>query len=332
VADPPNADPGPRWTVPGFWRPGAVVIGVAVVMTSLFALSFGVVLGRAAPHDVPVAVIAPGGPAQAVAAELDRRSHGGLDLRGYPSFEAARADVDRQRIFAVLSDAPDGVHLALSSASGGSVSRILLTLAGDLPAAQRPVISDLHPLPAGDPQGLSTFYLVLAATIGGFVCVFQLRANTSGVPLRGWFGLLLVLAVAVGGGLAVMATLLLRFYEGPFAELWVLLAAECFIAAAVNSVMVLLVGRWAIVPTWIVFVLLGSAASGGAVAPPLLPAAYRVLNQVLPTGATVSAVHGAAYFPGFQDPAHFLVLAGWAVAATLALLLLGRRQHRSPAD
>jgi hypothetical protein len=38
--------------------------------------------------------------------------------------------------------------------------------------------------------------------------------------------------------------------------------------------MVVLIGRRAIVPTWLLFVVLGNSSSGGAVAPPLLPAPF----------------------------------------------------------
>jgi hypothetical protein len=48
-------------------------------------------------------------------------------------------------------------------------------------------------------------------------------------------------------------------------------------------------GRWAIVPTWLFFVVLGNSSSGGAVSPPLLLPPFAFVLQWLPSGATVTS-------------------------------------------
>ncbi len=53
-------------------------------------------------------------------------------------------------------------------------------------------------------------------------------------------------------------------------------------AAVVCSTMIVLIGRWAIIPTWLLFVILGNTSSGGAVAPPLLPPPYAFIGRFLP--------------------------------------------------
>jgi hypothetical protein len=50
--------------------------------------------------------------------------------------------------------------------------------------------------------------------------------------------------------------------------------------------MAVLIGRWAILPTWLFFVVLGNSASGGAVALPLLPPPFAFVSRWLPSGAT----------------------------------------------
>ena len=47
------------------------------------------------------------------------------------------------------------------------------------------------------------------------------------------------------------------------------------VAALFASTMVVLIGRWAILPTFTLFVTSGTCSSGGAVAPPLLPSSLR---------------------------------------------------------
>jgi hypothetical protein len=96
--------------------------------------------------------------------------------------------------------------------------------------------------------------------------------------------------------------------------------------------MIVLVGRWAIIPTWGVFILLGNTSSGGAVAAPLLPAFFALAGRVLPTGATVAALHQAAYFRGHQHLEPYLVLALWFGVVGLALVAVRRWRGRSPAQ
>ena len=161
-------------------------------------------------------------------------------------------------------------------------------------------IVDLHPLPPTDPQGLASFYATLAATILGFVTMFQLRANAASLSLRAWLVCIVVLALVGGLVLALITDPLLKALQGPFPELWAALAAEIAAAALFNAAMLTLIGRWAFIPTWGLFIAIGNAASGGAVAPPLLPAFYRFVGQFLPNGATVETIRNAVYFTDYQ--------------------------------
>ena len=90
--------------------------------------------------------------------------------------------------------------------------------------------------------------------------------------------------------------------------------------------MTVLVGAWAIVPTWLFFVILGNASSGGAVAPPLLPQPFAFLSQWLPSGATVSALRNAIYFRDYQPARPLVVLGVWAAGLFIAWVLLAHRR------
>jgi len=81
---------------------------------------------------------------------------------------------------------PGSPQLLISSASGASVARALEQAAEVSQGAGQPVrVVDLHPLPPGDPQGLVSFYVTIAASLIGFVTMFQLRGNAAGLSLRG---------------------------------------------------------------------------------------------------------------------------------------------------
>ncbi len=54
--------------------------------------------------------------------------------------------------------------------------------------------------------------------------------------------------------------------------------------------MLTLIGRWASVRTWGLFVALGNTLSGGAAAPTLLLGLYGFVGRFMPTGATVETI------------------------------------------
>ncbi|MBF5081553.1 hypothetical protein [Quadrisphaera sp. INWT6] len=115
-------------------------------------------------------------------------------------------------------------------------------------------------------------------------------------------------------------------------EAWGLLTLQMATASAFAGTAALLVGRWSILPTWLLFVVLGNTSSGGAVAPALLPEPFSALSRVLPTGSTVSALRSAAYFPGSQHLEPVLVLVAWAVVTSAVLVVVSRRRGRSPGE
>lgn len=193
-------------------------------------------------------------------------------------------------------------------------------------------VVDAHPLPPSDPQGLTTFYVALAATFLGFLTIFQLKTHIGKVPLRGWLLLTGGLAVATGAAVAVVSDPAIGALSGPFFEIWAILTMQCAIAAMFNSLMIVLLGRWAILPTWFPFIVLGNSSSGGAVAAPLLPGIYAFLSSYLPTGATVSSLHTAVYFRADQHAGPFLVLAVWLVVTVVLLLSACRILRRTPTD
>ena len=96
--------------------------------------------------------------------------------------------------------------------------------------------------------------------------------------------------------------------------------------------MLVLVGRWAIIPTWTLFVILGNTSSGrrgGATA----AAAVLRLHRPLPAPrATVSIVRTAVYFRRDQHLEPFIVQAVWLVGTLAALLISARRLGRGPAQ
>jgi hypothetical protein len=298
-------------------------------MTSSFVAAYTVALGRPSPRHLPVGIV--GTPSAQLLNALQARSNE-FDLRTYPSREAAVDAVNRQQITAVVDAGVAPPQLLVSSASDPSSARVLMQLDQSSPGRFVLPLVDLHPLPPSDPAGLATFYLVIAATLLGFVTMFQLRANVKTLGLRKWLTVVVVLSVVGGAALAAVAGPWLQALQAPFPKLWLLVSVQIAIASLFNSTMLVLIHRWAIIPTWLVFILLGNTSSGGAVSASLLPQPFAFLNHALPSGATVSALHSAVYFPEHQRLLPFVVLGVWLVATFTGLVVFSRLLKRSPAQ
>jgi len=260
---------------------------------------------------------------------LERVARGSLVFRRYASVPAALHAIDEQDVYVALDLTSRSPTMYVASAAGASVARVLEQISAVDPTVR---VVDTHPLGTNDPSGVETFYLMLVATIVGFTTVFQVRANAGGLSLRQWAAFVIGLAVAASFVFTLVEGPLLHRLDLPVLESWGILALQLAAVASFTSLMVVLVGRWAILPSWLFFIVLGNSSSGGAVAPPLLPPPFALISQWLPSGATVTALRDAVYFPADQHVRPIAVLAIWATALFAAMLVVSHRLKRSPGD
>jgi hypothetical protein len=327
VAGPLAGSPGPaRPRRPAHIR-AAIVSALAIAIGSLFMAAYMLALGDPVPHRISAATVGDARVRIEAVTRIEQVTGGGVDFRTYPSLESALGAMARQQVYAVLDARSPTPDLYVAGASGASVARVLSSAAdGD----SRIRIIDTHPLPPSDPVGLNVFYLVIAATILGFLTVFQVRTNAPGLPLVGWTAFLLAFALVASLALALLAGPLLHRLPLPVLESWGILALQVITVAAFTSSMAVLIGPWAIVPTYLLFMVLGTTSSGGAVAPPLLPGLLALLSQWLPSGATVAALRNTVYFHSAQQVRPLAVLAVWAIATLAGMLFLSHRRRASP--
>ena len=308
------------------WTPvqrATVIAALAIVMGSLFVASYSLALGDPVPRHIDTALIGHrAGDARTISAVEGVARHS-LVFRRYATASAARLAIDQQKIYAALDLASPRPTLYVASAAGTSVARVLEGIYAVDPAVR---VVDVHPVAPDDPNGLDIFYLMLVTTIIGFITVFQVRALAGNLELRHHISFVI--------GLALVASLVLTLVDGPllhrpaglYPEEWGILALQLLAVSSFSSLMAVLIGRWAMIPTWLFFVILGNASSGGAVSPPLLPQPFAFLSQWLPSGATVTALRNAIYFPDYQHIRPLLVLGVWSFGLFVVWLLFARRR------
>ncbi|MGC9500309.1 ABC transporter permease [Streptomyces sp. WG7] len=331
-AQPPTR--GQRWSTfrqSPFW-PATVLVLILAAAAGLFAGSYTYSMADPTPHSIPTAVVGSyeEDRGQAFLDGLEKALNASVRVRPYGSEAEAREAMQEQEVFAIFELRDDGrtAVLDLSSASGASVAQVLADTA-PVVAEQTGVavtVRDVNPLQDGDPRGLAIFYISLAAVIIGFVGAIQLSVHARSLtPVE---RILFTAAYALLGGFAIAATVdwLLEALDLPFVESWLILALTMFASGMVFTMFNTLFGRWAMLPTWGLMVLLGNPSSGGAVSWPLLPSPLGTIGQWLPPGASVNAQHTAVYFQGHQHAFPFLVLGGWALLSC-AVFWIWRHRH-----
>jgi hypothetical protein len=308
----------------------AIVIAVlAIVMGSLFVATYSIALGDPVPHRIDAALVGdPTGQDSTVSA-VQGVADGSLVFGRYASVADALRAMDQQKVYAALDLRSPRPTLYVSSAAGASVARVLERISTVDPTVR---VVDTHPLGVHDPNGLEPFYLMLIATIAGFFTVFQARQNAGGLSLRSWTTFVIALAVAASFAFTLVDGPLLHRLDLPVLETWGILALQLIAAASFTSLMAVLIGRWAVLPTWLFFVIVGNSASGGAVAPPLLPRPMALVSQWLPSGATVTALRDSVYFPNYQHAQPIVVLVTWAAVLFSAMVAVSHKLGRSPGE
>ena len=320
---------GRRLTAGKWWHrfrespllPGSVVVLIVGIAAGLFASSYTYAFANPMPRDIPTAFVSVSGhprQARAFVGGMERALDSSLDLHRYRTFAQAKQGIEAQRVFAVLRvGRPGWVEVDVASAAGASVAQVIARAA---PKVGRAVgvqvrMRDLKPLAPGDPRGLATFYVSLAAVIIGFLGALQLAVHARALNPAERVGFTALYAVLGGFVIVALVSWALGAVPLPFGPSWGILTLTMFTSGMVFTMFNTLVGRWAIIPTWGLMVLVGNPSSGGAVSWPLLPSVLGAIGRWLPPGASVNAQHTAIYFPGFPHVQPYLVLAAWAVAS-----------------
>ncbi|MEV8565572.1 ABC transporter permease [Streptomyces sp. NPDC051322] len=311
--------------------PATVLVLILSAAASLFAGSYTYFMANPTPHRVPTAVVgayeSPVG--QQFILGMEKALDASMRLHPYATAAEARRAVDQQKVFAIVDVQSTEVRLAVSGASGATVAQVISQAGPEVGKVTGvPVqVRDISPLQQGDPRGLALFYISLAAVIIGFVGAIQLSVHAR--ALNPAERIAFTVAYALLGGFAIAAVVdwLLGALDLPFLESWMILTLTMFTSGMVFTMFNTLLGRWAMLPTWGLMVLLGNPSSGGAVSWPLLPSTLGRIGQWLPPGASVNAQHTAVYFGGYQHAFPFLVLAGWAL---LSCAVFWTWRHRHP--
>ena len=315
-------------TIPGQMRTALGVGFIGIVLASLFATSLVVAVGRPRPRAIRIAAVGGRDARPGVFGALAKA--GGIEITNYATEPEAVRAIGNQRVYGAVILGERAPRLLVSSASSGPVAHALEALAQRVAARSsvRFAVTDLHPLPAGDPQGLVLLYALIAAMLLGFVTTFLIQVNAPELTLAQSLGCIAGLAVIGSLAVTLIVGPILGGLPGSFLALWAALAGWVAICSLLARTMLAAVGRFAVVPTVTIIVILGIPSSGAAVGRPLLPTFYRAIGGWLPDGATADVARTIAYFPDHPHLGPIAIQGLWLVGCLAALIVVRTVRRR----
>ncbi|MFJ8718739.1 DUF3533 domain-containing protein [Streptomyces violaceus] len=321
-------------------RATLLILGV-IALQLLFIASYVGALHDPKPKDVPFAVVAPQAASAQAVTRLERLPGSPLDPRALPDAATARNQITNRDIDGALIINPAGTDTLLVASGGGRVlANTLTTLVTTLERSEKRTLRtvDVIPSAAHDPNGLSSFYLVVGWCVGGYLGAAALAISAGAKPsnpTRAAIRLAVMTLVAITGGLggALITGPVLDALPGSTAALWGLGALIIFAVGAATLALQGVFGTIGIGLVVLLVVILGNPSAGGALPPPLLPPFWKAIGPALPPGAGTWATRSIAYFENNAMATSLLVLTAWAVtgaAITLAAAALRRRADPTP--
>ncbi|MFF0725143.1 DUF3533 domain-containing protein [Streptomyces sp. NPDC004134] len=319
-------------------RSAVLLLGV-LALGVLFITSYAGAFHAPKPKDVPVGVVAPAQVRGKVVDGLNGLPGSPLSARAAASRAAAVDRIRDRRLDGALVVAPRGSTDLLLVASGGGQSlsdavRKVVTAAERAEGRSVRTV-DVAPADPQDARGLSSFYLVVGWSVGGYLCAAILAVSYGSRPadqrravIR--LGVLALHSIALGVLGAVVIGPVLGALPGSVLGLAALGALVVAAAGATTFAFQGMLGILGIGMTVLVIVIAGNPSAGGAYPYPLLPPFWREIGPALIPGAGTWTARSIAYFDGRAVTGPLLVLAAWAVGGAV-LTLVFARIHKSDA-
>ncbi len=305
--------------------PAVVALLVCALTVVLIAFTWPAV--RSQPRDVPIVVAGSPEATRFVLMTLQLDAPGVFEPTVVSDRKAATTAIAGRDAYGAILVEPSGTEVLTASAASPAVAQLLSQLADRLGGTRAgpPQVTDVVPAPADDPRGgglsAGAFPLLLGGIAGSLGLSRLLRSPAKRLAAGTAFCIL--------GGLAL--TTVDQYWLGALTgEFW---ANAGVVALGIGSIVFTLLGlarlgglrSFGLGAAFLLLV--GNPLSGLASAPELLPAGWGAFGQLLPPGATGSALRSVAFFDGADAGRPLIVLGVWCVGG-LALFSLGAfRQH-----
>ena len=279
------------------------------------------------PQHMSVAIVGASEETSGLANGTQAKVGSSFDIGVIPDVESARAAVAELEIRAAYDPSTNTVYVAsLGNLAAKEAATAVLTGVAQGVAGAPPIVVDLAPAPAGDMLGNTTMFMAIAAIMGGFLTATVMRLLLPDMGLRVELAVLAVMSAISGIVPMFIAFSVYSALSANALGVGFLLSAFAFVIGAFHLGGMRLIGPAMVLPTIIIMLLFGVPASGGAIAPEMVPGFFTNLHSVLPTPALIEGLKRLVYFPDAPIGSTMTTLAVWGVMAA-ALLALAAVRH-----
>ncbi|WP_327068918.1 DUF3533 domain-containing protein [Kitasatospora sp. NBC_01250] len=326
----------------------SALLVVAVLLLQLaFITSYVGALHEPKPHHLSIGVVAPAQQQAQVVGALDQVPGEAVRATAVADEATAVARIKDQKLYAALIVDPSGSQdtLLVAGARGKSAATAAQSIVTQLEQHQGRTVQtkDVIPLPPGDANGLTSFYLVIGWCVGGYLVASILGISAGSRPANRdraliRTGVLALYSIAAGLGGALIVGPILNALPGSTAGLWGVGSLVVFAVGTVTMALECLFDLVGIGLAVLLFVVLGNPSAGGVYPPPLMPPFWRAIGAWLPNGAGTDATRSIAYFGATNLTVPLLVLAAWAVLGMAVTLVAvstrprGGREMTAPSE
>jgi hypothetical protein len=278
-------------------------------------------LHQPVPHRLPVGVVGPAAAVRQVGADFSLHSPGAFVVRAYPDAAAARQAIGDRDVDAALVLGPGGQRLLAAGADGQFVTQAVTgAFQAEAAVGRHLTVTDIRPLPPGDPNGVAPLFVFLGLALPGAVFGIMLP-SVLGKRLK-WPAKLVSLAgFAILAGLATtwIADGMTGALPGNPAGLIGIVALTAFAVSTACTAASRIAGPLLAAALLLLFVPVGIAAAGGLLGPTSVPSWYAQLGVGLPAGAAMPAIRDVVSFGDHALAGPLLVLCLWAGVSAIVL-------------
>ena len=288
------------------------------------------------PHGLKIAVAGPPRVASQYRQALDSFAGGSaFNVKTESSIAAASTAVLDHDVYAALVPNTSGATtLIVAEASGPGVADDLATrlTAAFTARGQKLGVDRVAPLPAGDPRGISPFYVGLSWVFAGYLGAIILSALAGAATSMRSIALMRVGALALYALCCaligtVIADSIFGALTGHFLAMVALGTLIVFAVASITSGLQGLLGLVGTAVALLLFLIASNPSAGGAVITPVLPGFWRTIGPWLPTGAATTLLRNTVYFGAHNITTSLIVLIVYALIGIALTLVAGGRRY-----
>jgi hypothetical protein len=301
-----------------------VVLAMAALTVFVIAMiaSYSGAFARPTLHHMNVAVAGPQQVVDAISAQDQ------LSVTQVSDAAAAREQVlDRKTDAAYVVGSSGDLKIYVAGGGGRSVANAAETVGRAIAtkAGLAPVVEDVAPPSAADPQGTVEFYAVIFLSIGATLGASALGWLAGRVRQHWTLALRTFSLAAYSALLAAGVTIYVDAVLGALVgHTWQVFGVLWLYAMAVGGAVTGVAAAFGTVASIVVtlfLMIIGNAAAAGPVGKPLLSGFYTTFNAIVPQGSGVALLRSVEYFGGNGVVTPIVTLLIWGAAGLVFAMI-----------